>query len=322
MNAAAAARPLSRLAWFTVVWNMLVILWGAVVRATGSGAGCGAHWPTCNGEVIPPEPSVATLIEYSHRLTSGVALLLVALVLFLVRRHRERGHPARFWSAASMVLILTEAAVGAGLVLFERVASDTSIARGYWMSGHLVNTFLLLAALTLSARFVDVPFHSSMRSASLLETTFPVTGRGPLTLLAVLALIFTGTSGAIAALGDTLFKASSLREAIAQDFSSASHIFLRIRILHPVIALIGGGVVLLVAYRAMIASPGPPKARALSLTLAGLVLSQWLLGLVNLVLLAPTALQILHLLVADLMWMTLILVIAEAGIIFSPRPPA
>jgi cytochrome c oxidase assembly protein subunit 15 len=321
MNPPAATRSLSRLAWFTVFWNVLVILWGAMVRATGSGAGCGAHWPTCNGEVIPLEPSVATLIEYSHRLTSGVALLLVAFVLFRVRRHRERGHKARTWAAASLVLILTEAAIGAGLVLFERVATDTSVARGYWMSGHLVNTFLLLAALTLTARFADVPFHPSMRNTGLFEATFPVASRGPLTLLAAIFMIFTGTSGAIAALGDTLFKASTLREAIAQDFSSASHIFLRIRILHPVVALIGGGLVLFVAYRALTSNPNPSRARTLGLALAVLVLSQWLLGLVNLLLLAPTALQIFHLLVADLIWMTLILVIAEAGIILS-SPPA
>jgi heme a synthase len=306
----ATSRSLSRLAWFTVGFNVLVILWGAVVRATGSGAGCGAHWPTCNGEVIPLDPSVGTLIEYSHRLTSGLALILVALVLYKVRRHREPGHLARFWSAASMVLILTEAAVGAGLVLFERVASDTSIARGYWMSGHLVNTFLLLAALTLTARFVDSPSGTVPKGIGPLEATFPSRTRGLPTLLAVLVLVATGVSGAIAALGDTLFKASSLREAIAQDFSSASHIFLRIRILHPVIALIGGGLVLLVAYRTMTSNPDRSKARSFGLALAALVVTQWFVGLTNLVLLAPTWLQIVHLLVADLIWMTLILVAA------------
>ena len=292
---------------------MLVILWGAVVRATGSGAGCGAHWPTCNGEVIPLDPSVETLIEYSHRLTSGVALLLVAFLLFQARRHRGGGHLARFWAAASMVLILTEAAVGAGLVLFERVAGDTSIARGYWMSGHLVNTFLLLAALTLTARFADVSFHSRWKDQGALGATFPAKSRGPAPLLAVLALIATGISGAIAALGDTLFKASSLREAIAQDFSSASHIFLRIRILHPVIALIGGGLVLLVAYRTITSRTERPRLRTRGLLLAALVVSQWVLGLTNLLLLAPTGLQIAHLFLADLIWMTLILVLVDTG---------
>ena len=313
MSPPATSKPLAPLAWFTLGWNVLVILWGAVVRATGSGAGCGAHWPTCNGSVIPLAPTVGTLIEYSHRLTSGVALVLVALLFYLVQRHREPGHLARFWSAASMVLILSEAAVGAGLVLFERVASDTSTARGYWISGHLINTFLLLAALTLTARFSDFPSRGFSKDIGPLQATFPSAGRGLPTILAVLALVATGISGAIAALGDTLFKAASLREALAQDFSEASHIFLRIRILHPVIALIGGGLVLTVAYRIMTSNPNRPKARKLGLSLAVLVLTQWFLGLTNLVLLAPTWLQIVHLLVADLVWMSLILAAADAA---------
>lgn len=311
MSQRAVSRSLSRLAWFTLGWNVLVILWGAVVRATGSGAGCGAHWPTCNGSVIPLSPSLGTLIEYSHRLTSGLALIQVAVLLYQVRRHREPGHLARFWSAASMVLILTEAAVGAGLVLFERVASDTSVARGYWISAHLINTFLLLAALVLTARFVGGT-RAFSKDVSPLRATFPHASRGWPTILAAVAMVATGVSGAIAALGDTLFKAETLREAIAQDFSSASHIFLRLRILHPVIALMGGGLVLMVAYRTMTSNPNRPRARQLGLSLAGLVVTQWFLGLFNLVLLAPTWLQIVHLLVADLVWMSLVLVAADA----------
>ena len=319
MSSPLAFRPLSRLAWLTLGWNILVILWGAVVRATGSGAGCGAHWPTCNGSVVPLDPSTGTIIEYSHRLTSGVALILVTALLSLVLRHRGAGHVARFWAAASMVLILSEAALGAGLVLFERVAGDASIARGYWISGHLVNTFLLLAALTLTARFVD----TSQRSASggligSLRASFGTETPGLPALVAVLALVATGISGAIAALGDTLFKASTLREAIAQDFSSASHIFLRLRILHPMIAVIGGGVALGLAYRTLNAQSVRPGARKRALGLAALVVTQWFLGLANVVLLAPTWLQIVHLLVADLIWMTLVLTLADP----EETPPA
>jgi heme A synthase len=310
-----APKSLSRLAGLTLGFNVLVILWGAVVRATGSGAGCGAHWPTCNGLVIPLAPSVETLIEYSHRATSGIALLLVALLLHRVFRDREPGHLARFWAAASMVLILSEAALGAGLVLFQKVASDASVARGYWISGHLVNTFLLLASLTLTLRFVDAP-SVALAGPRLgpLRATFPLASRGAPAVLAALAILATGISGAIAALGDTLFKASTLREAIAQDFASGSHIFLRLRILHPIIALLGGGLVLLVAYRTITSNPDRPKVRQLGLILAGLVIVQWFMGLTNLVLLAPTWLQIMHLLAADLIWMTLVLALAD------PRP--
>jgi cytochrome c oxidase assembly protein subunit 15 len=305
------AKPLQGLAWFTLGFNVLVILWGAVVRATGSGAGCGAHWPTCNGLVVPLAPSVGTIIEYSHRLTSGVALILVALLLYQVRKHRESGHLSRFWASSSMLLILTEAAIGAGLVLFERVALDASIARGYWISAHLVNTFLLLAALTLTARFVD----TSGRSVSggfigPLRATF--LGRSPgAALSGAVGMIATGITGAIAALGDTLFKAGSLAEGLAQDFSPSSHVFLRLRILHPVIAFIAGGVLLMVAYRTMTSNQDRPPLRRRGLSLAGLVVCQWFLGLANLALLAPFALQIAHLLMADLIWITLILIAAD-----------
>jgi len=307
-----APRFLARLAWFTLAWNILVILGGAVVRATGSGAGCGAHWPTCNGEVIPLSPSIGTLIEYSHRATSGIALLLVALVLHLVWRRIERGGLARFWAGASMLLILSEAAIGAGLVLFQRVAGDTSTSRGYWISGHLVNTFLLLAALTLTARFLEAPrvcAQAGWRGA--FRATFPGLRLTSPASLALLALLATGISGAIAALGDTLFKAASLAEAIAQDFSSEAHIFLRLRIFHPFIALLGGALALMAAYRVVTANQARPVARRRGVLLGGLVVSQWFVGLVNLLLMAPIWLQIVHLFVADLIWMTLILTVAD-----------
>jgi cytochrome c oxidase assembly protein subunit 15 len=310
-RASETPRALAGLAWFTLAWNVLVILWGAFVRATGSGAGCGAHWPTCNGAVVPLAPTTSTLIEYSHRLTSGVALILVALVFHLTRRHRERFHLARFWSTASMVLILTEALIGAGLVLFQRVATDASVARGYWISAHLINTFLLLAALVLTASFADGN-RTYGPAVSALKATFPSAGRDLPTVLAILAMVATGISGAIAALGDTLFKATTLSEAFAQDFSSGSHIFLRLRVLHPVLALIGGGLILSVAYRAMTSNPERPASRQAGLRLAALVVTQWFLGLTNLFLLAPTPLQIAHLLMADLIWMSLVLAAAES----------
>ncbi len=264
---------------------------------------------------------MGTLIEYSHRATSGIALLLVALLLHRVFRYREPGHLARFWAAASMVLILSEAALGAGLVLFQKVADDASVARGYWISGHLVNTFLLLASLTLTLRFVDArPRAPAGPGIGPLRATFPVASRSVITVFVALAIVATGISGAIAALGDTLFKASTLREAIAQDFASSSHIFLRLRILHPLIALLGGGLVLMVAYRTITSNPDRPKARQLGLILAGLVIGQWFLGLTNLVLLAPTWLQILHLLAADLIWMALVLALADAARVV-PRTP-
>src|SRR6476659_8783610 len=108
-------------AWATLGFTLAVILWGAYVRASGSGAGCGSHWPLCNGEVVPRAPALATIIELTHRATSGIALVLVAILVVAARKSLPKGHIARTSSVYSLVFILTEALIGAGLVLFEHV---------------------------------------------------------------------------------------------------------------------------------------------------------------------------------------------------------
>jgi heme A synthase len=112
-----------------------VILWGAFVRATGSGAGCGSHWPLCNGELVPRAPQVETVIEFIHRATSGLAFLLVLGLFVLAWRVYPKGDLVRRAAALSFLFIVTEALVGAGLVLLmgrsrcftvERLPSYTS----------------------------------------------------------------------------------------------------------------------------------------------------------------------------------------------------
>src|SRR6188472_342187 len=109
---------LARFAWAVLAYNVAVIVWGAYVRATGSGAGCGAHWPLCNGTVILRAPAVETLIEFSHRATSGLSLILVVVLFFWARRVAAAGHPVRLGATLSLAFMLSEAALGAGLVLF------------------------------------------------------------------------------------------------------------------------------------------------------------------------------------------------------------
>ena len=121
------------------------------MRATGSGAGCGSHWPDCNGQIVPRNPSTATLIEFTHRATSGIAFLLVLVQMVLALRIFPRGHRVRRAAVGGFFLMVTEALVGAGLVIFEMVAGNTETARAFWMAAHLLNTFALLAALGLCA---------------------------------------------------------------------------------------------------------------------------------------------------------------------------
>lgn len=295
-----------RFAWGVLACNVAVILWGAFVRATGSGAGCGSHWPTCNGEVVPRDPSVETIIEFVHRATSGVALLLVVALVVLAFRHAPRGAPIRRAAVASLVFVLLEAGIGAGLVLFEWVAGDQSLARGFVMGAHLVNTFLLLGALTLSA------WHAGGGP----RFRLPSGRAGGLIALGCFGMFLSGASGGIAALGDTLFPARSLAEGLAQDTAATAHVFLRLRALHPALA-VATAVVLLAAAAAVRrgagsgTAAGPVRRAATALVL--LVVLQVAIGAADVLLLAPIALQLVHLAFADAVWIALVLMAAEAG---------
>lgn len=328
---------LARWGWATVVVNLLVILWGAWVRASHSGAGCGNHWPLCNGEIIPLSPSLETLTEYVHRVTSGFALLLVMALVVGAWRAFPRRHRVRRSALLALVLIIVEALIGAGLVKFELVADNASMTRALTLGAHLVNTQFLLAAIALTA------WWAGGRPPIRLDA---LGARGWWLLVGTLGLLAVGLTGAVASLGDTLFPARTLREGIAQDFEPTSHLLLRLRILHPAIA-IGTGMVIAwiglagqgwrfnkpisgVAGRGgpaaaaqggesgqVVAGRGGPAAASrggdsahrrdaavrAGRVVVGLVALQWTIGLVSLVLLVPTALLLAHLLVADLLWL-------------------
>lgn len=295
---------LSRYAWFVLGYNLAVILWGAMVRATGSGAGCGSHWPLCNGEVLPRAPALETLIEFSHRLTSGMALLLVLGLLVGAVRSFPKGHATRFWAWASFAFILGEAAVGAGLVLFELVADNQSVARALFMGSHLINTFLLLGALTLTA------FHAGAPQQA--EASPPQGGATkPVFAAALLGMLLVGASGAVAALGDTLFPARSLAQALAQDVSPTAHALIRLRVLHPFLSIGVGTGLLVLAWRTL-RHDAAGLERRYAVAVMGLVAAQTLVGFANVTLLAPIPLQIVHLLLADLLWIALVLLAASS----------
>ena len=299
---------LARFAWLTLAWNVVVILWGAFVRATGSGAGCGAHWPLCNGEVVPRAPMIDTMVEFTHRLTSGAALVLVFILAVWVFRERSKGHPARRAAIASVVLILVEAAVGAALVLFGLVADNDSVARALFMAGHLANTFMLLAALTLTAHWCGTG--APLRRDALRRD-------GWVFALAFLALLLVGKSGAIAALGDTLYPAQSLLAGLAQDLSPTASVLVRLRILHPLLAVAGTLAVAFAAARAL-QTTTEASVRRWAWAAALLALVQMGAGLLNLVLLAPVWMQIVHLLLADAVWIALVLLAARTLTLAPP----
>jgi heme A synthase len=242
MRVVASERRLAAFAWAVLAYNLAVVAWGAFVRATGSGAGCGSHWPLCNGEVLSHSPAAATLIEFTHRATSGLAALLVAALAAWVFRVTPRRHPAR------------RAAAAAGAAPPRRAHPQR------W-----------LAAWTLGG------------------------------------MVLLGVSGAIAALGDTLFPATSLGAGLRQNLSPTVDFLLRLSVLHPVLALLAAALAGFAFHRL-------PHVRPWTTAALLLLAAQMAAGLLNLLLLAPVWMQLIHLLLADLLWIALVLSCARADL--------
>jgi heme A synthase len=287
----------TKFSWGVLAYNVFVILFGAFVRATGSGAGCGAHWPLCNGVVIPRPQRIETVIEFTHRLTSGLTLILVVALVVWAWRKYPKGSLLRWSSAASIFFTITEALVGASLVLYGWVATNTSAARAVSVPVHLVNTFLLLASLAITAWWSTdgVPQRLHFRGLT-----------GVLVVLGGLAILLLGASGAITALGDTLFPSTSLAEGMAQDFTPTAHFLVRMRIFHPAIAA-SAGIYLFLATLWVRRQVKEPRLEAITNALFGFYVLQIFLGFINIALLAPVWMQIVHLLVSNLVWITYVL---------------
>ena len=281
----------AKYAWIVLGYNLLVIVWGAFVRATGSGAGCGKHWPLCNGEIVPRSPQLATIIELTHRASSGIAGLMVFGLFIWAFAGLPPRHPARLGAALALLLTVSEALIGASLVLLEHVAKDQSLARVGYLSVHLVNTFFLIAAITLTAWWAGgAPRFRISRQAA----------------MAAVATIFVGVSGAVTALGDPLFPATSLAQGFRQDLAPSAHFLIRFRALHPFFAVAVGCYLVWWAWsvreRSRFATP-----------LIGVVIAQLALGAINIVLLAPVWMQLAHLLLADVLWILVILICAAGN---------
>lgn len=285
--------------WTFVAYLIGVILFGAWVRITHAGAGCGSHWPTCHGEIIPIDPSIETIIEYTHRLTSG--FLGIVAIVFLVVIIREYGwtKPAKA-AVVTLVLIVFEALIGAGIVLKELVASDDSVARAIVIAIHLVNTLFLTASASLAA------YWSTNRTPKLGRTSM----YWGCVALAV-GVILTSMTGAVTALGDTLFPVvladgASLASHVTADLDPANHFLVRLRIVHPIVAVVVGLAIVVTGF-VWSARIDDRQTAMVARGLAILAIVQLIAGMVNIVLAAPGWMQLVHLFLAQTLWIFLVI---------------
>jgi cytochrome c oxidase assembly protein subunit 15 len=284
------SRALPIYAAAVLAFMVLVILWGAVVRATGSGAGCGNHWPLCNGDFFPHHPRLATIIEFTHRSMSGICTALVAALIAWTFKARSTGDRARTAVVWCGVLLLTEAFLGAVLVKGGYVESNASNMRVFMQCIHFTNTMLLLAALALTWWWLGERQPIPPQSARTRSVAW----------LALAMTVVVGATGSVAALADTLFPSPSLRIGLMQDFAASAPLLVRMRWLHPAAALIA----LICAL--WLCVPLKAQASRIGSWVLGLIALQFVFGVGDVLLLAPTWMQVLHLFGADLYWIALV----------------
>ncbi len=293
----------ARYAWFVLAYNIVVILWGVFLRASKSGDGCGQHWLTCHGEIVPSAPELKTVIEFSHRLTSGLAFVAVLILVIWAFKKFPKGSAIRKTALVSFIFIITEALVGAGLVLTGNTAETLTAARPFWMAGHLTNTFVLLAFLTLTAWFASG------------RKTFNFKNAQPKVLLflaiALVGIFFVGMSGSVAALSSMIFPSETLTEGMLKDFSATSSILLRLRISHPIISILTAAYLIFIAGWLKKEAGENYWVSRWSKALTILVLIQIGFGALTLLTLAPIIMQLIHLFMADAVWIAFVLLTAS-----------
>lgn len=297
----------AKYAWFVLAYNILVILWGVFLRASRSGDGCGQHWVTCHGEFIPSAPELKTIIEFSHRITSSIAgLLLIVLLVWAIRRwyvsRAERDRLAMAAAIGSFIFVVIEGLLGRSLVLTGNTAMTLTPERPFWMAGHLVNTFILLAFITLTAWFATNGRRLNFR----IETKYlAIAAFGFFVIMAV------GVSGSIAALASMLFPADSLGTGIEQDFSPTSNVLLRLRVLHPILSILSGVLLVFISGWFKRESADDNGVKRWSGILSMLIVVQLAFGAATLLTLAPIVMQLGHLFLADAIWISYVLTTAN-----------
>ena len=293
----------AKFAWFVLGWNIVVILWGVFLRASKSGDGCGQHWLTCQGEVIPSAPELKTIIEFSHRVTSSMAgVFLIVLFVWAFWRWRQgNSKPTRRVVTAaffSLVFVIIEGLLGAGLVLTGNTAENLTPERPLWMAAHLINTFILLAFMTLTARYASggrpIYFQGEQKHLAAI-------------VIGIAAIFLVGISGSVAALSSMIFPSGTIAEGMAMDFSPTSNMLLRLRLLHPITAILSSVFLIFLTGWLARQTGNQRSVTRWSNILAILILCQIAFGAATLLTLAPIVMQLGHLFFADAIWISFVM---------------
>ncbi len=286
-------------AWAALVFTLFVVLWGGFVSASGAGDGCGDDWPLC-GELLAPATGASpvdaadTLIEFTHRATSGLALLAVAGLAVWSRYRFPPGHHARYWAALALAFMVVESLIGAALVIFQWVDMNVSLARAIVQPVHLTNTYLLMGALACAAWW-----SGSRRPAAVIDPGRP----DRLVAAALGGLVVVSAFGTAASLASTVFPSESFLDGVRSDFSGGAHYLIRLRVWHPAAVVAFGGYLVWMWRR--LGRTLPDRVPAPFLSVAAIFAAQLAIGVLDAVLLAPIALQMAHLFLAHALWLGL-----------------
>jgi len=265
------------------------ILAGAFVRATGSGDGCGATWPTCKGRIIPALSDTSELIEFSHRSVSGV-LLIVTIIIFIKTRKFQKDSLVRTVTNYLTFFVIFEALIGAVIVIFEWVGLNSSLPRIIAVPIHLVNTFGLLGCYAILYKILD---ENIEEINSMFNKNF---------IFISSLFLLSGATGSIAALADVLFPSASFMEGFLADFDRTSEVLTRLRILHPIVSSTLS--LVLYVYSIQINKKFNIRVKPLQILIFVAVSLGFLNVLSNIIL----PLSILHLAIADFLWISYIYV--------------
>ncbi len=288
----------AKFTWFVLVYNIIVVVWGVFLRASKSGDGCGQYWFTCHNELIPSAPELKTVIEFAHRLMSGLDFLIVLVLMIWVLRKFAKGDQIRKFAVVSFLFIISEAVIGGILVLSGNTAEANTPVRPFLAIAHLLNTFILIGSLSLTAWLATGGEEFSLKNKGRFLW---------LLVLGIVGFLLVGSSGSLAALSSMLYETTSLAQGMQQDFAGSSPLLLKLRISHPILSILTGvGLIFLAGYLKANAE-GNKYVQRFSSVLSLLVLVQIGFGSLTLFLLAPILMQLGHLLIADLMWISFVL---------------